>query len=108
VAKPKKDIDEAVVSDLAYRGASNRDIGAILGCDHVTIASRFSPILTKRRAERRMSIRDAQNAALQAGNTAMLVWLGKQELDQVDKVVQQAPDGGTTVVIKRVNRAPKA
>jgi DNA-directed RNA polymerase specialized sigma24 family protein len=47
---PPKELDEDLVAQLAFEGASDRDIAAILGCDHTTIANRFSPILKKRRA----------------------------------------------------------
>jgi DNA-binding CsgD family transcriptional regulator len=85
VGRPKKDISDATVAELAYDGASNRDIAAILGCDEATVRHRFSAILGKQRAERRMAIRKAQREAALGGNPAMLIWLGKQELGQVDK-----------------------
>lgn len=107
MAPPIKDFDLDLIIDLASRGASNRDIAAIIGCDESTIRERYPAILLKTRAERHMMIRDAQNHALKQGNTAMLIWLGKQELKQVDKVLQQSPSGEVTVVIKRPTRAPK-
>jgi hypothetical protein len=92
VAKPKK-LDERLVAQLAFEGASDRDIAAILGCDHTTIASRFSPILKKRRAERRLEIRRKQNVCYGEGNVTMLIWLGKNELDQTDKVAAVVSEG---------------
>jgi hypothetical protein len=91
MGRPKKKLDEELVAGLASEGASNRDIAAILGCDHVTVANRFSPILTKKRAERRLKLRKAQMDAALAGNATMLVWLGKNELDQADNPATADP-----------------
>lgn len=93
MGRPKKDIDEDKVAGLAFDGASDREIGDILGCDHKTVANRFSPILRKKRAERRLRLRIAQTEAAIAGNGTMLVWLGKQELEQRDSIqVQQSTE----------------
>lgn len=86
MARQKMDIDESVVAQMAFDGASNREIGDILGIDHKTVANRFSPLLNKKRAERRVGLRKAQTAAALAGDKTMLVWLGKQELGQTDKL----------------------
>jgi DNA-binding CsgD family transcriptional regulator len=85
MGRPKKDIDEKQVAKLAKEGASNRDIAALLDCTEDTIRKRFLAILTKGRAERRMEIRRKQTASMRKGNIAMLIWLGKQELDQADR-----------------------
>jgi DNA-binding CsgD family transcriptional regulator len=93
MGRPKKDIDEMQVAELAFDGASDREIGDILGCDHKTVANRFSPILRKKRAERRLELRRAQTRAALDGNGTMLVWLGKQELEQRDSIqVQQTTE----------------
>jgi hypothetical protein len=97
---PKKVIDEKAVADLASRGASNRDIAAVVGCDDKTIASRFSAILAKKRAERHIQIRQAQTEAALAGNATLLIWLGKVELGQVEKPAPQK----TEVIVRRVGR----
>ena len=83
------DLDEKQIADLAFRGASNRDIAAYFDCDEATIRNRFSALLHKKRAERRMDIRDGQTKAAKEGNAALLIWLGKQELDQTDKQIIQ-------------------
>lgn len=93
MGRPKKDIDEDKVAGLAFDGASNREIGDILGCDDKTVASRFSALLRKKRAERRLGLRRAQTLAALGGNGTMLVWLGKQELEQRDSIqVQQSTE----------------
>lgn len=103
----KKPLDEDRVAELAYEGASNREIGDILGCDHKTVESRFSPLLRKKRAERRMKLRKAQFDAAVGGNATMLVWLGKQELDQTDKVEQRTAPSTLKVNIHRPDALTK-
>src|ERR1035437_4574188 len=85
MGRPQIKIDEAQVLELARKGARNSEIGFILGVDEETIKNRFSGVLDKTRAERRVSLRDRQYAEAIGGNVTMLIWLGKQELDQSDK-----------------------
>lgn len=86
MSRQKLDFDEKTIAKLALDGASNRDIAALLGCDESTIRDRFPALLHKKRAERRMEIRKAQFKSMKDGNSTMLVWLGKQELNQTDKI----------------------
>jgi hypothetical protein len=86
MGRPKLDIDGVEVGKLARMGASNVDIADFFGCDEGTIRRRFSEILTKGRAERKIALRVWQWKAAEAGNVAMLIWLGKQELGQADRV----------------------
>lgn len=83
--RPKAKIDQSEVERLAYGGASNREIADILGVDDKTIKAHFSAILAKQRAVRRFDLREAQTATAKAGNPALLIWLGKQELGQQDR-----------------------
>ncbi|HTV49205.1 MAG TPA: hypothetical protein VMG59_12255 [Phycisphaerae bacterium] len=79
-------IDPIIVGKLAAMGCSNCEIADLLGCSEGTIRSkRFYEILAKNRAEIRKNLRKAQIDAALAGNTAMMIWLGKQMLGQTDK-----------------------
>jgi hypothetical protein len=91
MSRPLADIDEEKVARLARDGASNREIAALVGCDEGTIRGRFSALVTKKRAERRVWLRARQNKSADEGNVTMLIWLGKQELDQADKAPAQPP-----------------
>ena len=85
MARPKVQIDEERVAEMALKGARNTDIADFIGVDEATIRNRFSEILTKKRAERRYNLRRKQYDKAMLGDTTMLVWLGKNELDQTDK-----------------------
>lgn len=85
MGRPLTDINEKMVAKLALRGNNNCDIAAYFGVDESTIRERFPEILRKNRALRRARLRAKQYEQALKGNTTMLIWLGKQELDQADK-----------------------
>src|SRR5271157_516441 len=96
MGRPQKSIDEEAVAELALAGCSTSEIALIVGCDDQTLHRRFAKVIAKKRAERRKWLRDQQNAAANKGNPAMLIWLGKQELDQVDK--KPPPERSSTYI----------
>jgi DNA-binding CsgD family transcriptional regulator len=85
MARPKIPLDEEAIAQMALDGARTTDISDRLGVDEGTIRKGYSEILRKKRAERRMNLRRKQYEKAMKGDTAMLVWLGKNELDQADK-----------------------
>jgi IS30 family transposase len=107
VGRPPKELDEARVARLAEQGSSAREIADLLGCDHKTITSRFSPLIRRKRAERRLRFRNAQDhAALEERNIAMLIWIGKQELGQMEKVQHRGHRTSVNVTIRRTDAGP--
>lgn len=92
-------IDEEKVAELALKGASNNEIAYLLDVDDQTIINRFSKLLNKKRAERRIWLRNLQNTKAGQGDTTMLIWLGKNILEQTDKVEQQHSGGITIQVV---------
>lgn len=82
--RPRKDIDEAQVIKLAKLGCTSDEIGNIVGLDGSNIRRRYGPLLKAVKSETKSAIRRAQlNKALN-GDTAMLIWLGKNWLKQSD------------------------
>ena len=82
---------EQVIGEMAAAGGKNRDIAFSLGISERTLKRRFGPILTKRRADRRLGLARKQTTLALKGNVTMLIWLGKQPIDagglgQVDRV----------------------
>ena len=86
MGRKKLEISNETVSAMAFAGSPNVEIAEYLGCDEGTIRKRFSEILTKGRAGRRIKLRHAQWKAAMGGNVTMLIFLGKQELGQKDAV----------------------
>ncbi len=83
--RPLLAIDHEQVTKLAERQWRNREIAAFFNCDEGTIRKRFSASLEKGRDSGKGKLRDLQWKAALNGNTAMLIFLGKQYLDQADK-----------------------
>lgn len=98
MARPLLDVDEGKIAELAFQGARNSEIAFVLGIDDQTLVGRFSRILNKKRAERRVALRKSQTDKAMGGDATMLIWLGKNELDQTDKV-EQKQSGGLVIQV---------
>ena len=86
IGRPKKyNIDTKEVQTLASIGCSNTDIAEFYGCDESLIRKSYSEFLAKERQSGKVKLRGLQWAAAEAGNIAMLIWLGKNILGQSDK-----------------------
>lgn len=85
MARPLIEIDPVIVEKMASIGCKNTEIADFFGCTDDTLYNRYSEELAKGRANLRMSLRQLQIKSANNGNVAMLIWLGKQYLDQQDK-----------------------
>lgn len=85
MARPKLEIDEKQVHKLAAIHCTMEEIASVVGCSVDTLEGRFSEVIKKARSEGKASLRRYQYLAAQGGNTAMLIWLGKQLLAQRDE-----------------------
>ena len=86
MARPKKyDIPTDKLEQLASFGCTNTEIASFFGCSPDLIEKSYSEFLTKGRDKGKIRLRQLQFKAAEAGNTAMLIWLGKQVLGQTDK-----------------------
>ncbi len=83
---------EQVIDGAAFAGSPDREIAALFGCSQATLKTHFQPILVKARARRRISIRTWQMNAAKKGVPALLIWLGKNELDQRDTFALELSD----------------
>lgn len=79
---------------MASIGCTDEDIAAVAGCSRSTVQRTFDAQLKEGRASLRTRLRKAQVDSAMAGNTTMLIWLGKQYLGQRDKydVIQSERD----------------
>ncbi|HDZ38704.1 MAG TPA: hypothetical protein ENH62_10520 [Marinobacter sp.] len=97
VGRPKRKFTEAQVrrmGDLAFAGCQNNTIATIMEIPKETLVVNFGHLLTKKRCERKLKLRREQNKATKAGVPSMLIWMGKQTLEQVDKAELSGPGGG--------------
>jgi AraC-like DNA-binding protein len=73
------------VQELAAVGCTDEEIARIAGVSEGTIKRHFDPQLKQGRGSLREKLRKAQVARALQGSDTMLIWLGKQYLDQHDK-----------------------
>lgn len=85
MGRPLLEIDGKEVLKLAQLGCKNEEMADFLGCSTDTLENRFSGEIQKGRADLKMSLRRMQIQAAQRGNVAMMIWLGKQLLGQVER-----------------------
>lgn len=89
--RPPKVIDVEVARRAAGIGCSSTEIAAVLGIgrrtffDHLEHDEGLRDAIEEGRARGRAALRRLQWREAEAGNTGMLVWLGKQMLGQKDR-----------------------
>lgn len=76
---------EEQIAELAFNGCHIKTIAQLMEVDDKTILAHFSTLIQKKRAEGRTALRRKQMQLALAGDNTMLIWLGKQRLDQSDK-----------------------
>lgn len=95
MARPFKEFDQDTFEKLAEIACTEAEICSVLGLTDKTLNIKlkqvydlnYSELLKTDRffGKMKASLRRAQFKAALAGNTTMMVWLGKQFLGQVDK-----------------------
>jgi predicted transcriptional regulator len=103
VPNHKANIDAAQVEALSRIGCTQDEIAAVLKCTARTLRNRFSKEMKSGREQMKMSLRRWQYEKAKEGNVTMLIWLGKQYLDQRDKNDTKVTE--EVVTIERI--APK-
>lgn len=83
--RPKKEINEKLIRDLASIQCTMNEIASITGVSVDTLERRFADIIKEAKDTGKASLRRQQWALAQKGNATMLVWMGKQILGQRDR-----------------------
>jgi hypothetical protein len=100
MGRPKKDIDPRKVKALASIGCTDKEIAVVMDCSHDTLTRRFAYQLEMGRASMKQSLRRMQLKAARNGVPGILIWLGKQYLEQKDKTeVESKVEMSSTVRI---------
>jgi gamma-glutamylcysteine synthetase len=95
MGRPLLELDEEQIEELAAMFCTMKEIAAVMGCNVDTLHDRFSDVIAKGRDRGKMTLRKQQWKAANNGNVVMLIWLGKQYLEQQDKtqlVLEKVPD----------------
>jgi hypothetical protein len=83
--RPRKQIDARKVEQLAMVGCSHEEISLITGIHRNTLERNYSATIKAGTAKRNHSLRKMQYEAAKRGNVVMMIWLGKQWLNQRDR-----------------------
>jgi hypothetical protein len=89
--RPRVVLDLGLVERSARIGCTNEEIIALLGCarrtfyEHLKDDPQLQEVIDRGRAVGRATLRRLQWQGAESGNPTMLIWLGKQFLDQKDK-----------------------
>jgi len=78
-------INPEKVEMLASFGCSTIEIAKFFGCDESTIRKKFSSELASGKEQMKIRLRQLQWKHASLGNTALLIFLGKQYLGQSEK-----------------------
>lgn len=108
MARPKKIIDWEMVKKLCAIHCTGEEIANIVDVSYDTLERHiktefkmgFAEYYKKHSASGKMSLRRKQYEVAMAGNTSMLIWLGKQHLGQADKQeIEQHGETGLNIKI---------
>lgn len=86
--RPKKEIDYNIVENLAEIFCTHEEIAAVLEVNVKTLTAREEFLEAYKRGieKGKKSLRRFQYDCAKKGNSAMLIWLGKQYLGQSEKM----------------------
>jgi hypothetical protein len=91
---------------MASWGMTNREIAAAINMNESTFQTKYKHELRRGRSNMKERLRRIQLKVAAKGNPAMLIWLGKQYLQQADKQEQEM---NQTIIIKEkeIDSAPR-
>ena len=86
MARPIKKVDTQAVQKLAQMHCTYEEIAEFCNVSTKTLQRSYVHLIKKGREMGKISLRRAQFEKALGGNVAMQIWLGKQHLDQRDKI----------------------
>ena len=86
MARPLKKVDTEAIKKLAQLHCTYDEIAEFSGVSTKTLQRHYVHLIKKGRQTGKISLRRAQFEKALGGNVVMQIWLGKQHLDQRDKI----------------------
>ena len=86
MARPIKKVDTQAIQKLAQMHCTYEEIAMFCEGSTKTLQRSYVHLIKKGREMGKISLRRAQFEKAIGGNVAMQIWLGKQHLDQRDKI----------------------
>jgi hypothetical protein len=87
--RPRKELDPDAIRLLVSRGAKITEIADLYGVNSDTVHNNYSAEIVKGKADLKTNLRQWQLDAARQGNSALLIWLGKQYLGQTDSAIDE-------------------
>lgn len=106
MARPKKEVNEQMLKQLAGIHCTMNEMSAMLGVSVDTLERRYADTIKEARESGKMSLRRAMFKKALDGNPTMQIWLSKQHLGMVDKQ-EHSLDTDTKNAIKLTYSLPK-
>lgn len=114
MGRPRIEIDQQKFETLCAIFCTQEEIASIFNCSIDTInrwckktyGETFADTYKKKSSKGKMSLRRMQFKAAEAGNVSMLIWLGKQYLDQKEQQETTIADSSISFVIKPASERP--
>jgi len=100
MARPVKAVDQEAIKKLAQLHCTYDEIAEFLGVSTKTLQRNYVHLIKKGREMGKISLRRAQFEKAIGGNVAMMIWLGKQHLDQKDKIEQTSYNEPLPLIIE--------
>jgi hypothetical protein len=88
MARPVKAVDTEAIKKLSQLHCTYEEIAEFCNVSTKTLQRNYVHLIKKGREMGRISLRRAQFEKALGGNVAMQIWLGKQHLDQKEKIEQ--------------------
>lgn len=80
----KKVVDRDLIAKLASIQCTNKEIAEVVGISEGALTRRFGKVIEKNKQQGRQSLRRSQWQKAHDGDTRMMIFLGKQYLNQKD------------------------
>ena len=100
MARPIKKVDTQAIQKLAQMHCTYDEIAEFLDVSTKTLQRNYVHLIKKGREMGKISLRRAQFEKAIGGNVAMMIWLGKQHLDQKDKIEQTSYNEPLPLIIE--------
>ena len=88
MARPLKKVDTEAITKLAQLHCTFDEIAEFCNVSTKTLQRNYVHLIKKGREMGKISLRRAQFEKALGGNVVMQIWLGKQHLDQREKIEQ--------------------
>ena len=88
MARPMKSVDTQTILKLSQLHCTYEEIAQFCGISTKTLQRNYVHLIKKGRETGKISLRRAQFEKALSGSVPMQIWLGKQHLDQKEKIEQ--------------------